>query len=1301
VGNTFLSSLFGIDNNMFYAITGTLDTTDMSYLVAPYHITAYDAYSGAARWSVRAPSELEDAMSRVRARDGLYPYSYYNASFTLGQDEEGKYLYIAVSFTPRYASDEAVPNKTFIFDKLTGAHVRTFDAAFGSCNRAVNNNIYSLQADGIYRYKPSGASERLFSGQISGEAALFAGKTRFFTQSPPYAYIGDFDPVTEKTTLTKLPEVAYNASNTSLGVDQTGAMLVRVLRPSAKYLTSLFFDKSARLLLEMPYDAIPIRDGEKKMTHAAYAISDYSQALYVYDLFTGKSVMKTIQSARDDRISGFALYGFDYGNGVVDVQIGVYSNDLGSGWGDSYFHIPGYTGLCAVNMRAETINFTRESTYLGYDDGRAEYAVASDSFYAVGWDLNSWNVPPPGNDQKVKMNTVPRTPDQILAKAAASLVTDEVREIKSVIVVENVGDRFGIGGAKFKTALGAASAAKLSDSGALSLVNSIVQNIASSELTTRKTAALKKSAGAAQGSISRTFTLDAQKTYYYEYEASSDDKDGVRFSASTVSTKPEADTGNLYVQKAYISNFGAGVASDFFGSQSTTRGIWYLASMGGTRTNDYYTPAAGSGSISFTVPKGSYGVLSFDWYAQSQAGSKDGAWFYVDGENVISIRPGVGRGNEGNTFGIQNSGSGSYVHRVLLGEGPHTLSGSAYYEYNGRTSLLSYAGVSGLKLEILDATPPPESKQSVKTEDVGGGFTRYTGSIETPSPVISYAPHPAHMYSGSPQGSPFFTGYVGHKYGRENNNSLMGFNIPANIRIFDHYMIMRTMMGYGAGTTYILPLSSAGESTAPTSNVYTQVESYLVRYASDNWAWSNLFFFDAAGTTAYTANEAYAGTNISYSFSSDIAKIRNFSLYYLENGVKTYLTRDSLESASEAAAWTTRDAALAVVDEKPTSEEKEKGALIYKKGQLVAYNIAYTDYENDPGKEEFWRYTHTPFNDGEHPDASTIMSRTGEVLKVTDKVLPANIDRFYIDGKYTVEHWQRDNTDRTAAGNGAVNYDDFNTLSNTESLTFYIEGGGEAPWVTAIKTHPDPVREGDAYKIEARVDDLEKDDLNVLIEVYYEGEKVYDYYKEGLKADEFGDYPPVITGFAPEAEIGDYTVVVTVWDEDGTGLGSHSFTVILEGRITGMVHHTDQWDDNRKSYNTKLFGEAYNRTSVFETYKAQKAPRKRGTNVFWSGERFMLEAAVGGEPLHVTCVIDGYPSYAVNMTSTGRKNADGDTIYTGSIWNEDMINKWGRNAPTPLKFIFTAFYDNDLTKTHEESVIVDMHEDYWRLHRYF
>jgi hypothetical protein len=430
--------------------------------------------------------------------------------------------------------------------------------------------------------------------------------------------------------------------------------------------------------------------------------------------------------------------------------------------------------------------------------------------------------------------------------------------------------------------------------------------------------------------------------------------------------------------------------------------------------------------------------------------------------------------------------------------------------------------------------------------------------------------------------------------------------------------------------------------------------------------------------------------------------VRDMRVYRLNvDGQKVYVSENLTDSAARVAAWNATGATAVSADERPDSGETEKGAMVYKKGDLVLYSIFYTDYENDRSGAGFWAYTHTPFSDGEHPDAAVIKNMNGDSLKITGKVFSENIERFYINGKYTAEHWQRDDTDRTGAGNGQVNYGDYNRLSNTETVTFYIEGGGNAPWVTDIKTNPDPVNEGAGYTLTVGVDDAEKDDLNVLVEVYYEGKEVYRYYEENVQAGPTGSYPPVVTGFAPPAASGDYNVVATVSDKDGAGLGNHEFTVIFLGRITGAVHHTDQWDANRQKYNNKLFGDPYNGISAFPSYSGQPAPRKRGANVFWSGERFMLRAPVGGNPLSVTCQIEGYPSYAAAMTATGEKNDGGDTVHTGNIWKDDMINKWGKTAPAELRFVFTATYAGGTEKTAEATVIVDTYEDYWRLHRNF
>ncbi|MDR2295456.1 MAG: hypothetical protein LBD95_01540 [Clostridiales Family XIII bacterium] len=1290
-------AMFGLDGDTLYALTGTFDLSSDRYIfTAPYHLTAYDAYSENMRWSIQLPDALSKAIGTRAANQNIE-----NINATIGYDDAGKYLYfIITSSTYTASAGYTTANETFLFDRKTGAFVKRFDTCLGKYNYISGNSIYSLRADGVYRYRTTGAPERVFSGEISGESALVSGKARFFAQIAPYAYAADFDPVTERTTLIRLAGVTRNAKNTCVAADNTGALFVRTSDEST------FFDKAGRKVYGayMASGAVPIRNGEGRITHAAIANNGKTQSLTVYGLYTGKVLSKDTQSSSDYVFSN-VLYGFDYDErGLLDIQLGKYSNDLGSGWGDSYYHTGGVAGICDVNMNAGTIRFNSHGTRLAYDNGRAEFKFESEALYAVGWDLNSYALRPDSNDKHIKVTSIPRSEDQILAQTVSSLLTDEVKDTKTVILVEDGGDRFKTSGAKFKAATGNAAVVKLSGSDSATLAGAIVQSVSDVGLTARKTTVIKKAADAATGSITRTFTLDPQKTYYYEYEANTEDKKAEPLLISTESASTLGDKDNLYVQDTFFEDFSGGALTGFFD-------INPAAIVDGRLGN-------GSMSFTFTVPKGAYGVLSFDYDAYSAGATGDYASVSLDGATLVAIRQG-----ESSLSGAK----GHYVHKTPVGEGTHTVNLAVRSYYGGRYG--SHMILDNLKFETLAATPPAPKAWSVKAEDAGSGWTRFAGDFNTPNAVLSYAAQDLWTYSGPFAASPFFTGleeYTQQPYANQPWKVFYfanaHFNIPADLFAVENTLTVarsgyygvgympsanakyRGTVGYplpqlpsmGAVTVYGNPGDNDGEDGKPMYGTHT------VRYTSATSHIRNgAYFLDASGTKLYGEDELYAGTRFTFSSASDTQKIRNLSIWYLENGVKTYVMRDSLESASEAAMWTGENASFAVVDEKPEGAEKEKGALIYKKGQLVAYDIGYADYENDPSKESFWRYTHTPFNDGAHPDAAVVMSRTGETLQVFDKVLSASIDRFQIDGKYVVEHWQRDDTDRTNAGNEAVNYADFNKYSNTETLTFYIEGGGEAPWVTGVRTNPDPVTEGSEYKLEIGVDDLEKDDLTVLVEVYREGKEVYRYYEEDVKADASGRYPNVVTGFAPEAEIGDYTVVVTVWDEDGTGLGSHEFTVLLEGRIEGMVRHTDQWEQNRRSYNTKLFGDAYNQVSDFEAYKSQAAPRKRGTNVFWSGEKFMLEAAVHGSPTKVTCVISGYPAYTADMTDTGKKNADGDAIYEGSIWNGDMVFKWGRDAPIELDFVFTAHYENDVTKTDEARVIVDDRDAYWRLHRVY
>ncbi|MDO4552456.1 MAG: hypothetical protein Q4C22_02855, partial [Bacillota bacterium] len=351
----------------------------------------------------------------------------------------------------------------------------------------------------------------------------------------------------------------------------------------------------------------------------------------------------------------------------------------------------------------------------------------------------------------------------------------------------------------------------------------------------------------------------------------------------------------------------------------------------------------------------------------------------------------------------------------------------------------------------------------------------------------------------------------------------------------------------------------------------------------------------------------------------------------------------------------------------------------------------------------FWQYLHEPFNDGLHPQAALLPSADTEEerARLTEEafaaapVLSLSIPRFDLDGKYLLRHWQKDDTARSRQEGGFPFYD---KLSNVETLTFYVGGTASAPWITHITTRPSPVRDGVSWTVSVGVEDEEKDPLSLLTEVYKDKRLLHSHRKTGLVPGAGGAYPDVLVEGLPAAAPGVYEIVCTVRDETGAGVDSLKFTVVSEGRIAGAVSHTEAWDQNRKKYNLARFSKEYNEAVSFDTYTALSKPRPRYGNVFWSGEEFLLEAAVAGSPFSVSAQIAG-TAYSTPLANTGRRNDAGEALYSGSLWDEAMVNQWGRQSPESLSFVFTARYPEDVVKTHTVSVILDTDTDYWQLHR--
>ncbi|MDR1571524.1 MAG: hypothetical protein LBS32_03265 [Clostridiales Family XIII bacterium] len=1323
VGERLRNIFFGFlsaDSEAFYTLKASWPNGAEGYPASPYVISALDPIKGETvppRWSYTINESA----------GGLFaPGEIASKALGFAHDDQGKYLYFRCT------------DRTLLFDKKTGAYLTTLAFQLGGENYVAGRAIYTVKPDGVYRVRLSGgAAEPVLSASVQGRSRLVGGKIRFLVKAAPYMYIADFDPAAEKASYIRLDI----STGTCVAVEPAGRMAV-----ASGGL--VIYGRDGKRERTLPGGS-PIMNGAGEITHTLSVAGDYRTfTLSVTGIYSGKTGTHTLRRDSSDSMANAlgVIFAYDAGDRVY-VRTGFGATDEAA-----YNYVKARApneGLYAMNTATGAMSFSARDSGMSGDLQNVTQGTASEAFFVGGFDVMS-NLSAgaaAANEGKAAVTPLPQSGDQILARYINGNLESGHKDLKAVALLDDSGLLYRTDGAGLASALASAALTpgqliRPPGSGDALLAAAILEGVSAQEQTPYVAAAIKKNAGQAKGSLQKGFTLDPSKTYYYEYDEYSadggDTKAAPPLSLSFNYTRAKAPAaGELYVQKSYCEPFGGVAPTGLFDLPKGTASDSYTlaASMPGSGGNQ-----DSAGQISFTVPEGQQGILSLDYgYYIKRTAQSDvlTSLIYLDGAVIAGASlKGTDMPNSADMYG-----SGTYEHKALLGPGTHTIKGvtsDRYAKSRAAYSAYNYARVDNLRFDVVGEARPAAEAWPDRAQDAGGGWTSHSGSFITPPMVTSYAPAAILKYTGAPIISTTVTKVAHIVYDSKTKTDKQDFRDP-----WIYYRIVNAVIPAGkyairsqiAGIsgwyhmtayhngTQIGDYWNTKDSRNPVPSPYsarpygtTRIEAQtydgytepLAPGSYDFWLLDDtadiragLYTFDAEKGTAYTANEKFANTvTAKLESASPEWKIRNLRIYTLENGVKAYVSLDSLGSASELAAWTASGAAAVIVDERPDDGEIEKGALVYRKGELVSYNIGYTDYESDPSKASFWRYTHTPFNDGPHESAAVIKDMKGGVVEIRDITLPESIDRFYIDGKYTVEHWQRDDTDRESTGDEAF-YEGFNRYSNTESISFYIQGAGEAPWVTGIKTDPNPPREGSPYKVVAGVDDLEKDPLTVVVEVYMDGKEVYRYYEEDVTADETGAYPPVVTDFAPEAAAGVYTVVVTVSDKDGTGLGDYGFTVLTEGRVTGSVYHTDDWEKNRKKLNLSLFGTEYGGLSDFASYKAQPAPRKRGTNVFWSGERFMLSAAVRGEATGVTCQIQGYPGYSAAMTNTGAKNADGDWLYSGSLWAEDMVGKWGRAEPVELSFTFTAYYEGGVTRTHEARVIVDQSEDYWRLHRGF
>jgi hypothetical protein len=225
---------------------------------------------------------------------------------------------------------------------------------------------------------------------------------------------------------------------------------------------------------------------------------------------------------------------------------------------------------------------------------------------------------------------------------------------------------------------------------------------------------------------------------------------------------------------------------------------------------------------------------------------------------------------------------------------------------------------------------------------------------------------------------------------------------------------------------------------------------------------------------------------------------------------------------------------------------------------------------------------------------------------------------------------------------------------------FYIETN--QPPTADFTWSPQPVYEGDTVQFRSIVSDPDRDALSVSYELTDPaGKKAAYSYSFQPNRTAYPDNAPNVA----MAQTGDWTMKMTVSDGKAEAVTRSKTVKVLPLSLTGTVHHTALWNEHRQNYNKKKSGNA-------------EAPR--GYEVFWAGEKFMLEAittATGtqtkAEKVEVT-----FGKYKTELKSL----QNGGSRWQGELWDSSFEGlKNGEYG-----FVFTVLYSNGTVKTDSAEI---------------
>ncbi len=1265
---------FIVDNQRLYKLDATWEegVTD-AYPKGPYRISAWQVMG-----EENEKGKEEPLWSFPFDEQLLDPSGTGEGSFYFGQDDQGLYLFLVCQ------------GKTLVLEKEKGNLLAVLPFTVGRENYVYDQAIYSMTQEGILKISLlDGKKEIISQDPVQGSTRRFQGRIHYLTQDGSIPYMCFFDPLSGQKgryALEESSDAPGNSSYTCGGIDSEGNFFI-VRSEIQKAVSMGVYGQKGVLLKKTELNpssnckAAPVADESGIFTHMASAYLSSSRSssgkrnyytyARVYALASDKSLSVQERSSSDYPSTDRILYTACL-EGIVYVNTGA-----------EYVYVwQSGTGIYEQRARSYQFDLEKGTTQIEKSFGlwtgfgnHGEYSRISEAFFAIQSSVGN----PSYHNQKgsetmvvQKIKTLPVMQNQYRNKYFAPKQEDRIQVL-------------------------------------VDLQNWQKQLSETFDQDEKQQGALQATASkGTQGSLSRTLGLQPATTYYYEYRQKGTREDSLVLEHQVQRKDQTLSEGKGYrVENSFSEDFNDSAVHPFFDVpeeriiQGRLRGGH---SQGYGSSSKLYSD---SSSLSFEIEPGKQGILSFDYHILRDREYELSNYVSIDGSPWLLHTQ------------IENDKTLHYTHPYILSEGKHTLEIFAGGYGNKNSSSSTF--IDNLRLDYIKSTDDVEKEGFLqKTENISpleDGWYQVRGSFQTPFEVNGYESILGEYISGSPGSIPFASldnsktnrSYLDVALPPEKTAAYMAIGVSTSVGK-DYSVTYRnpsrdeswrcygdvSQHPFGIPKQYRILMPSEGvrdqvslevtySQRRGTRGSFTGLELFLVDEMSQTLK-ERRFFIDKEQGKACGETQLYEGeSRLSLLIPQDeTVEFQDLRIYCIREGQTQEVLFLKMDEAEGLEGWETESLH---VDYTFDSRQEEKPAIpVFQKGEMLVYDVSYYDHEEDPSKASFWEYVHQPLPGGElHPESG--------------KILAEPIERFYLEGKYTLTHWQRDDTTRGKTEGGDPRYD---KDSNRAVFTFYVQSQPSegVPWIRYIRTNPAVVEKGKPYEILIRPDDEEKDPLALSVELYYEKERIKTLEKKDIRASGSGEYPEITMKDLPLPKEGLYTVICRISDQTGSSVKEAVFTVAASYTSSGMVHHTPVWDQNRKRYNLKRFGSTTDEIMAFSSYILKSHPRLRGLNVFWSGEAFVLSAQTDPQVQQVSVRIREYPSYQTFLEK-GALSQEGARSWKGQLWESSMIDLWGKNEPELLTFVFTGIQGKQESVFAQIPIIMDTKDSYWQLHRLF